>query len=80
MLVWFGKEFLLKKKKSTSIYMPLGMVILIHNIESILRKERQLDRAVDTVAKLIAKNDKSVTLRLPSRELHLISKNNETLY
>ncbi|CAN6440752.1 unnamed protein product [Victoria cruziana] len=59
--------------ESTSTDMPLGTAI--HNIEIILEKGGQLARAAGTAAKLIAKGGKSATLRLPSREVHLISKN-----
>ncbi|CAN6482999.1 unnamed protein product [Victoria cruziana] len=53
--------------------MPLGTTI--HNIEITLGKGGQLARAAGTAAKLIAKGGKSATLRLPSTEVHLISKN-----
>nr|YP_010474718.1 ribosomal protein L2 [Corydalis petrophila]UVH69005.1 ribosomal protein L2 [Corydalis petrophila] len=53
--------------------MPLGTAI--HNIEITLGKGGQLARAAGTVAKLIAKEGKSATLRLPSGEVRLISKN-----
>ncbi|KAF3670388.1 50S ribosomal protein L2, chloroplastic [Capsicum annuum] len=53
--------------------MPLGTAI--HNIEIKLRKGGQLARAVGVVAKLIAKEGKSATLKLPSREIRLIYKN-----
>nr|UVH68590.1 ribosomal protein L2 [Corydalis casimiriana subsp. brachycarpa] len=53
--------------------MPLGTAI--HNIEITLGKGGQLARAAGAVAKLIAKEGKSVTLRLPSGEVRLISKN-----
>ncbi|CAN6476502.1 unnamed protein product [Victoria cruziana] len=53
--------------------MPLGTAI--HNIKITLGKGGQLARAAGTAAKLIAKGGKSATLRLPSREVHLISKN-----
>ncbi|CAN6440723.1 unnamed protein product [Victoria cruziana] len=53
--------------------MPLGTTI--HNIEITLGKGGQLARAAGAVAKLIAKEGKSATLRLPSGEVHLISKN-----
>nr|QEG98418.1 ribosomal protein L2 [Burmannia itoana] len=56
-----------------STEMPLGTTI--HNIEITLGKGGQLARAAGAVAKLIAKEDKSATLRLPSREVRLISKN-----
>ncbi|CAN6458722.1 unnamed protein product [Victoria cruziana] len=59
--------------KSTSIDMPLGTAI--HNIKITLGKGGQLARAAGTAAKLIAKGGKLATLRLPSREVHLISKN-----
>ncbi|XP_050881206.1 50S ribosomal protein L2, chloroplastic-like [Lathyrus oleraceus] len=59
--------------KSTSTDMPLGMTI--HNIEITLGKGGQLARAAGAVAKLIAKEGKSATLKLPSGEVRLISKN-----
>nr|YP_009328302.1 50S ribosomal protein L2 [Cattleya liliputana]AKE36745.1 50S ribosomal protein L2 [Cattleya liliputana] len=46
-----------------------------HNIEITLGKGGQLARAAGAVAKLIAKEGKSATLRLPSGEVRLISKN-----
>nr|YP_010474887.1 ribosomal protein L2 [Corydalis decumbens]UVH69174.1 ribosomal protein L2 [Corydalis decumbens] len=54
-------------------HIPLGTAI--HNIEITLGKGGQLARAAGTVAKLIAKEGKSATLRLPSGEVRLISKN-----
>ncbi|KAD4180263.1 hypothetical protein E3N88_28854 [Mikania micrantha] len=63
----------LGKRKSTSTDMPLGTAI--HNIEITLGKGGQLARAAGAVAKLIAKEGKSVTLKLPSGEVRLISKN-----
>ncbi|KAL0925514.1 hypothetical protein M5K25_003857 [Dendrobium thyrsiflorum] len=53
--------------------MPLGTTI--HNIEITLGKGGQLARAAGVVAKLIAKESKLATLRLPSGEVRLISKN-----
>nr|YP_009450274.1 ribosomal protein L2 [Burmannia nepalensis]AOV94007.1 ribosomal protein L2 [Burmannia nepalensis] len=53
--------------------MPLGTAI--HNIEITLGKGGQLARAAGAIAKLIAKEGKLVTLRLPSGEARLISKN-----
>nr|QKV48129.1 ribosomal protein L2 [Risleya atropurpurea]QKV48138.1 ribosomal protein L2 [Risleya atropurpurea] len=53
--------------------MPLGTAI--HNIEITLGKGGQLARAAGAVAKLIAKEVKSATLRLPSGEVRLIYKN-----
>nr|YP_010176727.1 ribosomal protein L2 [Vicia costata]QSQ72473.1 ribosomal protein L2 [Vicia costata] len=53
--------------------MPLGTAI--HNIEIKLGKGGQLARAAGAVAKLIAKEGKSATLKLPSGEVRLISKN-----
>nr|YP_010474143.1 ribosomal protein L2 [Corydalis hendersonii]UVH68356.1 ribosomal protein L2 [Corydalis hendersonii]WCR63370.1 ribosomal protein L2 [Corydalis hendersonii]DBA09355.1 TPA_asm: ribosomal protein L2 [Corydalis hendersonii] len=53
--------------------MPLGTAI--HNIEITLGKGGQLARAAGAVAKLIAKEGKSATLRLPSGEVRLISQN-----
>ncbi|XLT26302.1 hypothetical protein S245_057622 [Arachis hypogaea] len=62
-----------KKEESTSTDMPLGTAI--HNIEITLGKGGQLARAAGAVAKLIAKEGKSATLKLPSGEVRLISKN-----
>ncbi|KAL4201727.1 hypothetical protein AMTRI_Chr02g260030 [Amborella trichopoda] len=56
--------------------MPLGTAI--HNIEITLRKGGQFARAAGAVAKLIAKSGKSATLRLPSEEVCLVSKNCST--
>nr|YP_009272290.1 ribosomal protein L2 [Diospyros oleifera]YP_009272313.1 ribosomal protein L2 [Diospyros oleifera]YP_009272390.1 50S ribosomal protein L2 [Diospyros kaki]YP_009272413.1 50S ribosomal protein L2 [Diospyros kaki]YP_010277318.1 ribosomal protein L2 [Diospyros vaccinioides]YP_010277339.1 ribosomal protein L2 [Diospyros vaccinioides]AJF94083.1 ribosomal protein L2 [Diospyros sp. LHM-2015]ATG87781.1 ribosomal protein L2 [Diospyros sp. 'deyangshi']UUL97022.1 ribosomal protein L2 [Diospyros rhomb len=53
--------------------MPLGTAI--HNIEITLGKGGQFVRAAGAVAKLIAKEGKSATLKLPSGEVRLISKN-----
>nr|YP_010581195.1 ribosomal protein L2 [Saurauia napaulensis]UZT27516.1 ribosomal protein L2 [Saurauia napaulensis] len=54
-----------------STRIPLGMSI--HNIEITLGKGGQLVRAAGTVAKLIAKEGKWATLKLPSGEFRLIS-------
>ncbi|XP_052625281.1 50S ribosomal protein L2, chloroplastic [Lactuca sativa] len=62
-----------KKEESTSTDMPLGTAI--HNIEITLGKGGQLARAAGAIAKLIAKEGKSATLKLPSGEVRLISKN-----
>ncbi|GER47690.1 50S ribosomal protein L2 [Striga asiatica] len=70
--VWEG-VFLSQKEESTSTDMPLGTAI--HNIERTLGKGGQLVRAAGTVAKLIAKEGKSATFKLPSGEVRLISKN-----
>nr|YP_010832657.1 ribosomal protein L2 [Astragalus jiuquanensis]WFG52399.1 ribosomal protein L2 [Astragalus jiuquanensis] len=51
--------------------MPLGTAI--HNIEITPGKGGQLARAAGAVAKLIAKEGKSATLKLPSGEVRLIS-------
>jgi large subunit ribosomal protein L2 len=56
--------------------MPLGTAI--HNIEITLGKGGQLARATCDVTELIAKEDRSTTLRLPSGEVRLISKNCST--
>nr|YP_010294542.1 ribosomal protein L2 [Xyris indica]YP_010294559.1 ribosomal protein L2 [Xyris indica]ULQ68364.1 ribosomal protein L2 [Xyris indica]ULQ68381.1 ribosomal protein L2 [Xyris indica]ULQ68444.1 ribosomal protein L2 [Xyris indica]ULQ68461.1 ribosomal protein L2 [Xyris indica]ULQ68681.1 ribosomal protein L2 [Xyris indica] len=53
--------------------MPLGTAI--HNIEITRGRGGQFARAAGAVAKLIAKEGKSVTLRLPSGEVRLISQN-----
>nr|BCN13600.1 ribosomal protein L2 [Schizostachyum dumetorum var. xinwuense] len=53
--------------------MPLGTAI--HNIEITRGRGGQLARAAGAVAKLIAKEGKSATLRLPSGEVRLVSQN-----
>nr|YP_010273577.1 50S ribosomal protein L2 [Cuscuta japonica]UKO31985.1 50S ribosomal protein L2 [Cuscuta japonica]ULQ63880.1 ribosomal protein L2 [Cuscuta japonica]UNB15536.1 ribosomal protein L2 [Cuscuta japonica]WCF05625.1 ribosomal protein L2 [Cuscuta japonica] len=53
--------------------MPLGTAI--HNLEITRGKGGQLARAAGAAAKLIAKEGKSATLKLPSGEVRLISKN-----
>jgi ribosomal protein L2 len=68
-----GRGFFDKKEESTSTDMPLGTSI--HNIEFTHGKGGQLARAAGAVAKLIAKEGKSATLRLPSGEVRLISQN-----
>ncbi|RZC83511.1 hypothetical protein C5167_046293 [Papaver somniferum] len=62
-----------QKEESTSTDMPLGTAI--HNIEITLGKGGQLARATGAVTKLIAKEGKSATLKLPSGEVRLIFKN-----
>nr|YP_010213177.1 ribosomal protein L2 [Linum grandiflorum]UBK11732.1 ribosomal protein L2 [Linum grandiflorum] len=52
---------------------PLGTAI--HNIEITLGKGGQVARAAGAIAKLIAKEGKSATLKLPSGEVRLISQN-----
>ncbi|CAI9278381.1 unnamed protein product [Lactuca saligna] len=69
--VWEG--VLIDKKESTSTDIPLGMAI--HNIEITVGKGGQLARAAGAVAKLIAKEGKSSTLKLPCGEFRVISKN-----
>lgn len=68
--VWEG-VLIDQKEESTSTRIPLGMSI--HNIEITLGKGGQLVRAAGTVAKLIAKEGKWATLKLPSGEFRLIS-------
>ncbi len=53
--------------------MPLG--IQVHNIELYPGSGGQLARAAGTVAQLVAKQGSFVTLRLPSGEIRLVSKN-----
>ncbi|GJZ35953.1 ribosomal protein L2 [Tanacetum coccineum] len=53
--------------------MPLGATI--HNIEITLGKGGQLARAAGAVAKIIAKEGTSATLKGPYGEVFLISKN-----
>ena len=66
-------SFFYKKEESSSTDMPLGTSI--HNIEITCGKGGQLARAAGTVAKMISKEGKLATLRLPSEEAHLISEN-----
>lgn len=70
--VWEG-VLIDQKEESTSTDMPLGTAI--HNIEITLGRGGQLVRAAGAVAKRIAKEGKSATLKLPSGEVRLISKN-----
>ena len=70
-LVQFGKGFFERKEESTSTDMPLGTAM--HNIEITRGRGGQLARAAGAVAKLIAKESKSATLRLPSGEVRLVS-------
>jgi ribosomal protein L2 len=70
--VWEG-VWIDKKEESTSTDIPLGTAL--HNIEFTHGKGGQLARAAGAVAKLIAKEGKSATLRLPSGEIRLISQN-----
>nr|QFZ96574.1 ribosomal protein L2 [Diabelia spathulata var. spathulata] len=60
-------------KMGNATNMPLGTAI--HNIEITLGKGGQLARAAGAVGKLIAKEGKSATLKLPSGEVRLISQN-----
>jgi large subunit ribosomal protein L2 len=53
--------------------MPQG--INIHNIEITFGKGGQLTRFTSVIAKLIAKERKLATLKLPPGEVHLIFKN-----
>ncbi|MED6138652.1 hypothetical protein PIB30_076439 [Stylosanthes scabra] len=63
--VWEG-VLIDQKEESTSTDMPFGTTI--HNIEITLGKGGQLARAAGAVAKLIAKEGKWATLKLPSGE------------
>ncbi|KAK9662968.1 hypothetical protein RND81_O326400 [Saponaria officinalis] len=63
-----GTEVPIKMGNALSLTdMPLGTAI--HNIEITLGKGGQLARAAGAVAKLIAKEGKSATLKLPSGEV-----------
>ena len=61
--VWEG-VLIEQKEESTSTDMPVGTAI--RSIEITLGKGGQLARAAGAVAKLIAKEGKSATLKLPS--------------
>lgn len=57
--------------------MPLEFIppgTFVHNIELTLGKGGQLARAAGACAKLLAKEDNYVTLKLPSKEIRLINK------
>nr|AIJ28130.1 ribosomal protein L2 [Trifolium meduseum] len=72
--VVYGTEVPIKMGNALPLSdMPLGTAI--HNIEITLGKGGQVARAAGAVAKLIAKEGKSATLKLPSGEVRLISKN-----
>ena len=49
---------------------PLGTAI--HNIELSIKKGGQIVRAAGTSARILAKEDNYVTLRLPSKEIRLV--------
>ena len=51
---------------------PLGT--LVHNIELIVNKGGQIVRSAGNSAKILAKQDNYVTLKLPSKEIRLIHK------
>jgi large subunit ribosomal protein L2 len=53
-------------------FIPLGT--LVHNIELIPKRGGQIVRAAGTSAKILAKNNNYVTIRLPSKEIRLIHK------
>ena len=58
--------------------MPLASIPLgssVHNIELTLGKGGQVARAAGTYAQIIAKDKDLVTLKLPSNEVRLVSKN-----
>lgn len=58
--------------------MPLSVIPLgssIHNVELTLGKGGQIARAAGTYAQIIAKDKDLVTLKLPSNEVRLVSKN-----
>ena len=71
-MVWEG-VLIDQKEEFTSTDMPLGTTI--HNIEITLGKGGQLARVAGAVVKLIAKEGKSATLKLPSGEVRLLSNN-----
>nr|AUT83075.1 ribosomal protein L2 [Campanula patula] len=68
-----GTEVPIKMGNALPLNMPVGTSI--HNIEIALGKGGQLARAGGAVAKLIAKEGKSATVKLPSGEVRFISKN-----
>lgn len=52
---------------------PLGM--FVHNIELIPKKGGQIVRSAGCTARILAKEENYITLRLPSKEIRLIHKN-----
>lgn len=68
------KEILIdKKEESITTDLPLGTTM--HNIEITREKDEQLARAVDSVAKLTAREGKSAILRLLFGNVRSITKN-----
>ncbi|KAH1040353.1 hypothetical protein J1N35_042096 [Gossypium stocksii] len=57
------------------VALPCGLGTAIHNIEITLGRGGQLARVAGAIAKLIANEGKSATLKLPYGEVCLISKN-----
>jgi len=53
-------------------FIPLGT--MVHNVELIPNRGGQIVRAAGTSAKILAKKENYVTLRLPSKEIRLIRK------
>ncbi|MBA0759666.1 hypothetical protein Gotri_022514, partial [Gossypium trilobum] len=73
-----GVTVLVKKGRATIFQInnyDMPLVTAIHNIEITLGRGGQLARAAGAVVKLITKEGKSATLKLPSGEVRLISKN-----
>lgn len=69
-LVQFEKRLIFNYDEPTSTNMPLGTTI--HNIELQPGKGGQVARAAGAIAKIIAKEGKFATLRLPSGEVRLV--------
>nr|WJE89115.1 ribosomal protein L2 [Sarcophyte sanguinea] len=73
-IIFFDTKIPIKIGNTLSLTnIPIG--INIHNIEITYKKGGQLVKAAGTIAKLITKDKKKVTLKLPSGKTRLINKN-----
>ena len=72
-IIYSGKNAEIEIGNSLKLeYIPLGLDV--HNIELTPKHGGQIVRAAGTSAKILAKEGKYVTLRLPSKEIRLIRK------